>query len=585
MIAGYLKRVRRGLQWAGGRIRRRFHGVSERMQALPETITRSRKRVVASLAGVDLTLTGGASLDPSLLVQGLDFLADNAVAVIAISLLRNAPSILGLAGTVAYFGLYAYVLYAFLPERLTDLATNRRERRLLMLVAAVGVFGTFVALSFDTVPGYMTLGTPIVAGLSLVGYFWHVDEDPFAGPDGRLYRLSKTKAVDEERAEDGFTTRPGAHGWLPRLARIAGITAIALTLGIFLWLFGTLAFTIGLFFPLPELVVLGWLGLDRLASRSDRVPRMADRSPDVEESIYGVVNAGLGYPLKGIPTGAMILLGVFLSAFPFLLVVSVVVLLSPSNLVTLAGTPGRAFGGFATLGSLVAYSAYGLWYWWRTSRRLPAFLEAHAGEETTTGVTRPVWTTAPLVPVLLTPALGSAFAALYLHARGGGDVWPLWLTVATGVLEFGAILVLIRTYRRTKTTEAQPPASENWALPLGFSIQSAGTLTALAILWSYESIKESGLAGIGWSNPLDVGVASVTTFGMLVVFFYARDFVDSVSDRGGWVGGGLMFSGVLLLVAIASVPMATLYSAPIRYAITGVLVGLGAVLAVMVARD
>lgn len=576
---------KRGSVLTKQRVRRGYETARQQIEAIFETLIRTRRRILASLAGADLTFNVAATLDPILLSDGLGLLIDNAVVVIVVSLLRSAPSILGTAGTVAYFGLYAYVLYTLVPQRLKNLAVDGRERQILVLLATGAVFGTFVGLSFDGIPGPVTLAIPIGASLALVGYFWLADDDPFAGPDGRLYRLSRTMTDGEERPQEGFTTRPSASGRLPSLARATAITAMTLVLGVLFTLFGFLAFTVGLFFPLLEFTVLGWIIVDRFTAQTNLVPHVSTRRPKVEESIFTVVNAAFSNPLKGIPAAMMLLIGVFLSAFPFLMVVSVVILLSPSDLLSLAGTAGRAFGGIMTIASLLAYSCYGLWYWWRTSLRLPAFLREQAGEETSTDVARPIWTTTPLVPVLFVPALGSMIAALYLHTGDGSNEWPVWLTVTIGVVQLCAVLVAVWAYRRTRTMKAQSVASENWALPLGFCIQSAGTVGALSILSSYESIKEGGFAGLEWSNPLNFGMAESMTIIMLVIFFYALEFTEYCTDQKGLIGGGLIFVGMLLLIAVVFVPLASIYPPLIQYAIIAVLLGLGIVQAVIVARE
>lgn len=402
---------------------------------------------------------------------------------------------------------------------------------------AVVVFGLTAYLRWTT--GSLAPGNPVVGVLDVV--------TPF---DDAEHELAKTRNVP------GLVGRVGLGLWW-----LAGGVLLAIPA----YLLGVVGGVLSGFFPLLEGLVLGWLALDRAApllpaDLRDRLPARERVAIDLHlfagiGSTFHSVKAAMVtvFAFLGIGvTAATFAVGVRLAPGAFRLVVSFITGLGTPDFpvfraaaIVLSGTSGIVAAFVSGL--------YGLWYWIRTLRRLPAFVAwwEDARRSTPRTATEADLPDAPTRPVgyMLPPSLLVMLS--YDWAAPSPSLVPdrgAYLLLWGGVL-----LVTFWTVYRTANRRPQPPRSDGLAVLLALVVQLGGFFVG------------GVLAGTG-------GLTTVAFYVLLLVLaYYLPDVVVVANrhedDRLRFAHGGYLLLGSGVFAALShywageSLPLPTLMTA------------------------
>lgn len=522
---------------------------------------RTWRPVFGTLAGSGLVFRVAADANWMHIVDLLGRAADSTALTGLLTVLATSSPLLGGASLLSQLLLYFVFIYAFVPRLFPEDFGEWRADPKFRIITTVTVFVTYLSFAVEIPVSGTTVefGTPITAGLAYFAFFERRQADPFEDPDGAIYRVLNTAIGTEDEelttendltsGTEGFTMHREAEGVRPLVARALAAFAACGLLVMFAIFLGVLAYVVSLFFPIPELLILGWSGYTALANRIPRLPDL-ERSVDIEAHVYETISVGFVAPVKGLTTVLFLVFGFFTSALPFLGFMGVVSALSLSEIGKLLANATRGGPVFVMLFGLLAFGLYGLWYWWRTSRRIPAFLTSVAGEERDTSVTRPVWLTWPPTTLLMTGTVTSLTGALYLHAHPSLDLWPVWFTVAAGVAYLPGLALMAVAVVRTCETEPQSPETENQSLPMAAIIQVVGVVLAAFSVLNYEAVKRNGLPA--YADGLSTILALTVLGGLsLLVLFYFPDIQDRADEASG-LGAMALESGPAFAFAILS---------------------------------
>lgn len=504
---------------------------------------RTWRPVLGPLAGSELVFRVAIDVNWVRIADLLGRAADSTVVTGLLTVLATSSSALSRAGLFSQLLLYFVFIYAFVPNLFPDEFGDWTVDPAFRLLTTVTVFASYLSLTVEIALSSFadTFGTIVVAGLAYFVFFEIRQSDPFEEPEGALFRILDTAiGTDDEQTDadndltsgtDGLTINPDADGVLPLVARVLTALASCSLLAVLAVFLGVLAYVVSLFFPLPELLILGWSGYGAMAGRVSRLPT-PKRSGDIETHAYEAITAAFTAPFKGMATVMYLILGFFTSALPFLAFVGVVSALSLSGIRKLLANPARGGPAFVMIFGLLAFGSYGLWYWWRTSRRVPAFLASVTGDDGEASVTRPVWLTGPPVALLVTGSVTGLGGALYLHHHPSLDLWPVWLTVAGGVAYIPSLVLMTVAVRRTRETEPQAPDTEDPNLPIAATIQVVGVVFASFSVVNYEAVKRDGISA--YADGLSTMLALVVLGGLgLAIVFYFRDVIQKADEADG----------------------------------------------------
>lgn len=350
----------------------------------------------------------------------------------------------------------------------------------------------------------------LLAGAAIAGYLhrrrgWAVT-DPRRGDSPMDWLFGDDTAV--QASAQYADTRP-----LARLNHAVHALAVVLLLGFPPFLAGLVAQILLHAYPLPDLLVLGYLCGAVLATRlPDDIAgpgRLID-VPDVEERLLGAITRVTETP-KGVPTVVLLLAGAFPSAGYVFVGVTLAgrAASAPASLSPAAAS--LVVGGVV---SLVAAGAYGLWYWARVVRRLDPFLARWDGiGGPHDPPTRPVGL---LVPQAVVVAVIFTVTTLQGLARTVAAVaWPL--------LPLG----LYWCVRRTRRRRPQRVDREDIAVLVGGAVSGVGLLVGANIDWLAALAAGDPLPPVT-APPLLVPVAAIGLF-----LFAWADIRRYTSQRDG----------------------------------------------------
>lgn len=285
-------------------------------------------------------------------------------------------------------------LYVFVPHIFpTETGLPRKAPGFRVLVT-LGAFGVFLFFSLGDVIGFsdIELWQQVITLISVVGLTGAALTMYLVGRHG--WRLVDPHGYPTQLANHFFPSTDGSEtaaedfpreGWQDRLSGVLWVIGFAILVAFPAAIAGIFTYIIYTVDPLPDLLVLGWVTAGTLGAV---VPDVCQpTSLDIEARLYQAVsNATRSF--KGMVVMAYAVLG--LSSVALVVVFAAVgsVPLFAGVIFSILETIGDApvYGAVAiswTTGfwlSMFAAGLYGIWFWLRVFRRLPAFLAYWEGE-------------------------------------------------------------------------------------------------------------------------------------------------------------------------------------------------------------
>lgn len=506
------------------------------------------------------------------------------------SILTHEVPALSAVDRVIEIALLFYAIYWFAPSALPG--------EFEPITKNVG----FRALAASTTIVFTRIYSPATGGwLSLVVFYFvsavvveqyaaRVDDERY--PE-HFYRWmiralvqSQSESEKSSEIEEWVTVRRGEAGtWFGSLMVFVERALVSLGLLLPFFVLGVFVAAFGLVYPIPELLAVGWVGGSRFLRGFDRYETV-----DIEQPIYTVLSTDISNSLKAftalIATGS----GFFFHATIFSIfaygVVPIFDVLGPAiHLSPLRSTLIFAFGTSLAL-TLLLFPVYGLWFWRRELKRLPAFLsywewrhsEPRREEDRPKCQTsRPPGLLLPSSVLLLTLPLALVVTEVP-DALGDAEVTIagyliVWLLAAG---------LMVWSIRWPYQNEAQPPRTEQWSIPTSHVIQ--GLAVGIAITGMMSVVQWEPGTGMVIATQTLYPILTFSTVGLLgAVIFFIGDVVAYPLDHDGlvdWplllIGGGITgwlfllgtilssgalvrMSGLLLIATIGSVVLIAMF--------------------------
>ncbi|WP_276261540.1 hypothetical protein [Haloglomus litoreum] len=368
--------------------------------------------------------------------------------------------------------LFAGAIYTFVPrfypERM-GLPDEARGFRLLATAVALSV-----ALLVAAAEGVTDLGWGLgVGGLvflggiaGMLGYLAWVHDwrlldaerppvQPVAGLAREEYGAVEAEISDDLR-RDGVVGALGAFFWLLALGLVVVIPAA---------IAGFVTNVLYNAYPLPELLVLGWVALGVVGRFFPDVHTPTLASLDLEDRLYGTVKHATR-TLKGMMLTLFAVCGLFGGAGYVLIGVRLLAAApTPAQFLT---APALAVALLAFITAPLVAGGYLIWCWLRQFRRVQPFLDRWIGDDAPdTAPARPVGQTAP--PTLLVLVVATLLGGLGDH--------PLVVPAAAVIVPVG-MLGLVAIVLRTRQLPETPLGREGGAVTAGLVVQSIGLVLA-----------------------------------------------------------------------------------------------------------
>lgn len=328
------------------------------------------------------------------------------------------------------WGLFFSALAVFAPRLYPATSGLPREAwgfRVVVSLASLGIGVVLVYLSglwmaLAAVVGFLVAASALLGYLAVVrGWRLLDDDDPPVEP---VESFAPFVAVRTEVRRDLRRT-----GLLGAIGSASWIGALAVVMTFPCLLAGIVVMVLYHAGPLPDVLVLVWVG----AGMVDRLhPGVSSTTvPDLEKRLFGGIGETVG-SVKGLTIGLYATLGLLLAAGHVF-----VVLTARESAFTsvglLAERPVFASASLAPAICMMAAGVYGLWFWSRELRRIPAFLDQWSGDAARSVPARPPGLTFPVAVVAVVPVVlhgGLDEAVWTLPALGYG--WPLLLLGLVG---------------------------------------------------------------------------------------------------------------------------------------------------------
>lgn len=347
---------------------------------------------------------------------------------------------------------------------------------------------------------------------------------------------------------------------------------------------GVIAFGIAIFYPLPEIVVLIYVGVSVVGDEG--VPLPADTwTIQIDRRLtIGVSTATWG--LKGIVSLVFVILGILMSAFPFIVFVVVGGVLAVNPSVVAGIRPGLWVFLSLYLVSVAMLGGYGLWYWLRVIDRLPYFLDRWAERQPIDVQTDWTWEERPPL-VARPPGVFVPWALLFLtvivSTRTVDRDAMVGIPAGHALLWMGLLAGIGWLIRRGIAAEPQHPGSDGLAIPGAVVIQ----VTCYALLTDIAGAGTitDALFRIQLPPPRTMPdiVGFVAFLWVLVTFYYLHDAFNRKNVPGvtQFMMEGLIYPLLLLAIAYGHLAGVQLLSV----SAVGFLIIMIAVDAVHISRD
>lgn len=490
---------------------------------------RRTRSILGTLAGGELTVALLARVRSLPIGDVVNVVAESTLAGTVLTAMVEFSSELQLLAQGLQLCLFGYVLYIAVPEVVPDRAGPWTDQPSTRVTFVAGCLGASIVQD-----GVLEVGSVVViTALIMLLLISLAEADPL-GEDGSIYRLMMTAGgADEERM--GNPPDHVDNSWIvKRINEVMFTVGAAGILALIMGTVGMLTWTVGLFFPLPEVTILGWAlaatAFDRLGRRSPTPPEL-----DIEGDLMELVELMFENIIRGGATVLMVTFGLFVGAIPFVYVLAALPTLSPSAVDSFWVRLGPTV---ALLTGFVLYGAHSLWYWWRTARRLPAHFRWLRDGEATVGVVSPVFATLPGAAAILPAVFGFLAGGLFLYANPDTTYYPPWLSAVIALALLPGLALILLSIHRTRNREAtgtpQPPDTERRVLPAAFAIQGASMTVFRGVTSNYNTLKASGLSGVKLIDLVGGAEALLLLIGLPALYYLpdvAGNAFDAPSER------------------------------------------------------
>ncbi|QCC46201.1 hypothetical protein [Halobellus limi] len=456
--------------------------------------------------------------------------------------------------------LFATVFYTFTPlvyTYLDGLPSEARGFRAVFTASAVSA-----GLLFEYVDGVrLTTGIAVLMVASAAAMLWYLSRIrgwSLFDPEGRgvevLQLISPHRDVSEELRAD--FAREGLVGVAGRVAYLAAV-GILLTFPVFLA--GVISQLFVYAYPLPDLLFLGWAVVAAVSPRLTIGPsrgQVLDVEFDLERYLLDSLE-NVSRSVQGLFLTTFVVLGAFIAAgFLFLAVTLGSQLAGPS--LALLGGPLPEVGldvwmriwGLSGLVAMLGFAgAFFLWLWVRELQRLPHFLDAWEGRETTDGA--PIDRPTGFVALPLLAVLASAAYVFALSAPGTPPVeyafalfWPLVLGLGWWVAN--------------RSREPQPLGYENVWIAVGLYVETASVWFLARTLTVATGSESTSVWAVFESANLPLVLGFITAFPTLL------PYVSRYEDRDV-EGRSYALVWFFLGVAVLAVLVSQVATGPVRF--------------------
>lgn len=440
----------------------------------------------------------------------------------------------GLFGDVLGWAVIAAVLYQstalFVPDSLSSWEFRSTFTLFALaealVVSSMGTTGSFRLLgAFGLVTAFAAVG--------LLGYVYFVAGWNFFDPEGTAVSLVNGFASWANMRDELCKIR-GFEGWLRVVAFGIWITGIGVVLAVPCAITGFAAALLAAAFPLPDLLLLGFVGVEvGLFPVSDD----SFQALDVEERAYATLQSATRN-LKGAILTTFSIVGGLAGAV--LLSITLSLLTGLWSVVRLAtpASPLLAWDFFGLALLLLVTAGYLLWYWLRQLERIGGFLDVWRGVPTCfDGPTRLRGVTVPPTVALVVVALFSVAELTDGPLLAFGLAWPVLLA------SFPACV------RWTRSTQTQMPTNEDRVIVTALWVQYMG----IWVVGNADLLVDGELLPIVIAPELHFGLISIAAVA------YLPDVIRYERDRGlrRYVTAAYLFglgavTGVLALAATGS---------------------------------
>lgn len=285
------------------------------------------------------------------------------------------------ADFVGYTFVFA-VFYEFPPRVLPVRGQQFAERRpVRLIVATTGLANTVIVTGAlrETISHWWVIGVFVGSFVTLVLYVRFSPGFDLDDPNDPAVNVMAIIAHSDVENLDGEV-------WNHPIGKEVGVVGLGLTVAVFGWVTGLFGPIIGLAWPLPELLVVGWIGYQHVASRRKTISR--DWLPNKKQIdvnsrlITSVAHLLRSNVVKGATVLAIMQLpvawsGVILASGVFAVTTTASAIVSGSG----AGLWVTLWVTMLILTCFI-YGGYTAWFWLRELQRLPAHLVAWTAEHT-----------------------------------------------------------------------------------------------------------------------------------------------------------------------------------------------------------
>lgn len=516
---------------------------------IDRSISRSRG-ILGTLAGGELTI-GLLSQNYSVSVaDGFEIIGGSTLASISLGFLGNVSLRLSVMSQILQFTVFAYFFYISLPTIISNRAGRWVDNPVIRGAFVFGCLGPF----FFTDGGVHLALFLVIMGILICALIF-LSEDKPLGVDGSVFRVAYSAAgADEDRMEEFAAGMDDLSRIDMIITKSMIVIAVIGLFSIVTLIFGLLMRVVGRFFPLPELAILGWTLTGTVFSTLG-IGSLPDPQFDIEDELNKILSLMFVNFTKTSLVAIFIFLGFFVSSVPFLFVIRAIPIFSSITVDSAQANLSRVGATLTLVIGLVLFASHGLWYWWRTVQRVPSYFQWLRDGEATTSVVSPVYATLPGAAIMIPPTFGYLYGAHFLHTHPDLSYYPLWISALIALAMIpGIALILLSVFftrKRNSTDAPQPPNYEHKILPGGFVIQVSIMSIFLGITTNYNSIIQSGLAGVGLIELVGGGESLWLLFFGVVMFYYQDIFGGLAKENNR---SGLIALCVLVLGAIAFAP-------------------------------
>lgn len=521
--------------------------------------TSVRASVVAVLTAVDVV---GRML-PTLVVR----LYDTDLVPVAVSLLLSNFANSAVLQLVAPFLLYGYLVYKLIPRLFPNRLRHVTEQRGFCLIAVGYALLVPVFWLNDSPEMY---GLLLISGLIVLPmYLVVVQRGKFLSKDGYPAAMASAflgeKDLQEEWEEDPHVRNRTLLFWMIMILMIL----LSVVFSWFAFVFvGFLLASLSLVYPVPELLITGWVG-QRALLRSPVGPDekvLARHHLDLETRLLAVVSTALK-GVKGFTSVVMAGIG-FLSGVVFLFFA---IALDGRFIEVAMQAPTFSLARLLLVvvfwTSLWVLGLYGVGYWVLMFYRIPAFLDAwrvglRSKEETEPEHEERFPPTRPPGYFLPPTLLWLVYPALNVGTWESPQLPRAWAVL----IWLAALALTVWTAYRVLVASSQPARTDQWALPGSFLVTVVGygiwlDLAGSGLTYDVGSSYLFGLltGRVSVDQVVEIfaaGGRAGTVLTILIVplfFFWFEDVLAWWKSRDDWRGyvyvPYLLVAGAVVIVA------------------------------------